>query len=113
MTETVRSLALTKLAYFGPAPVIGVPHYGPPPPLTVGQVMYRANMPFLPLSGIDRRKMLDSIVDTGKNVNAPAKSLLNAGIGALVGNFISNQLGAGPFMRGVATAVGANYGYNR
>ena len=113
MTKTARVYALYKLAYFGPAPVLGAPHFGPPPPMTVGQVMYNANMPFSPLTGVDRRKMLDSIVNSGKNVNAPAKSLLNAGIGALAGNFISNALGAGPFMRGVATAVGAINGYNR
>jgi hypothetical protein len=113
MTKTARFYALYKLAYFGPAPVLGSPNYGPPPPMTVGQVMYNVNIPSSPLQDADRRRMLDSIVNSGKNVNAPAKSLLNAGIGALAGNFISNALGAGPFMRGFATAVGAINGYNR
>jgi hypothetical protein len=80
--------------------------------MTVGQVMYNANSPMSILSQSDRRKLTDKIVGAGINVNSPAKSLLRAGIGALAGNFISNMLGAGPFMRGVATAAGAQYGYN-
>lgn len=113
MTKSARLAAITKLAYFGPAPVIGVPCYGPPPPMTVGQVMYNVNSPFSNFSAQNKRKITDRIVNTGLDVNDPAKKLLHAGIGALAGNFISNAIGAGPFMRGVATALGANYGYTK
>ena len=111
MTEAIRKEALEKLAYFGPAPVTGAPMYFPPPP-TVGQVMYGINGPMSPLSPADKRFLTDKIVNTGINVNAPGKSLIRAGLGALAGNFISNALGVGPFGRGLATAIGANYGYN-
>jgi len=104
-------MALEKLAYYGPAAVTGAPMYFPPPP-TVGQVVYNINSPTSQLSPANRRFLTDKIVDTGINVNAPGKSLLRAGLGALAGNFISNALGVGPFGRGLATAIGASYGYN-
>ena len=111
MTAEERTYALEKIAYFGPADVVGSPSYTRPP-LTVGQMMYRSGGPYSPLTPVQSRELNDSIVRTGIDVNSPAKSLLHAGIGALAGNFISNALGAGPFMRGMATAIGANYGYN-
>lgn len=111
MNGAVRRHALEKLAYFGSAPVNGVPVYLTPPP-TVGQVMYLANSPMSPLPPASGRFLTDRIVNTGINVNAPAKSLIRAGLGALAGNFISNALGAGPFGRGLATGIGATYGYN-
>ena len=111
MTESIRQEALEKLAYFGPAPVQGVPPYTVPP-ATVGQVMYGINAPYSPLSPATRRFLNDKIINTGINVNAPGKSLIRAGLGALAGNFISNALGAGPFGRGLATGIGASYGYN-
>ena len=110
MTDRIRAEALTKLAFFGPAPVPGAPYFAPPP-LTVGQAMYNVNAFGSPLSMHDKRLINDKIVNSGINVNAPAKSLFRAGIGALAGNFIANALGLGPFNRGLATAIGANYGY--
>lgn len=68
--------------------------------------------PFSPMSRPMARSLTDRIIDSGVDVNSPAKKLLHAGIGALAGNFISNMLGAGPFTRGVATTLGARYGYN-
>ena len=110
MTPDLRAKAIIKLAYFGAAPVPGAPQFTSPP-LTVGQVMYNANAFGSPLSMQDRRAFTDKVVNSGLNVNDPAKSLIRAGIGALAGNFIANALGLGPFNRGVATAIGANYGY--
>lgn len=110
MLDSTRRIALEKLAYFGPAYVAGAPSFYTPP-LTVGQVMYNINNPASPLSQSDRRLLTNKIVQTNTNVNSPAKSLLRAGIGALAGNFIATTLGAGPFTRGMATAIGANYGY--
>lgn len=104
-------MALEKLAYFGAAPVPGSPSFMHPT-LTVGQMMYRAGGPYSPLSPAQTRSLNDKIVQTGIDVNSPAKRLLGAGIGALAGNFISNAMGAGPFMRGMATGIGAHYGYN-
>ena len=103
---------LCKMAYFGPAPVFGSPVLPPPPPLTVGQVMYNVSAPGSPMSGVQQREFKDQVVHTGLNVNSPARSLLRAGVGAVAGNLISNALGMGPFMRGVMTAAGAGYGYN-
>lgn len=111
MIHAVRKEALEKLAYFGTASVSGTPVYLTPPP-TVGQMLYNVNGPYSPLSQSDKRFLSDRIVNTGINVNASGKSLLRAGLGALAGNFISNALGVGPFGRGLATAIGANYGYN-
>ena len=110
MTKEARISSIMKLAYFGPAS-LGHSSYRTPPP-TVGQTIYNINGPYSPLQPLDRRMLTDRIVDTGLNVNSPAKNLLNAGLGALVGNFLSNAFGAGPFIRGAATAIGANYGYN-
>lgn len=111
MTDVDRSRALTKLAYFGSAAVQGSPSFFPAP-LTVGQVMHDISNPFSPMSRPMARSLTDRIVNSGVDVNSPAKKLLHAGIGALAGNFISNMLGAGPFARGVATTLGARYGYN-
>lgn len=111
MTYEERMGAIEKLAYFGPAYVAGAPQYVVPPP-TVGQVMYGINGPYSPLAPATRRFLNDKITNTGINVNAPGKSLIRAGLGALAGNFISNALGAGPFGRGLATGIGASYGYN-
>lgn len=111
MNRILRERALEKLAYFGPVGVTGTPVYAVPPPPTVGQVMYGINSPYSPLSQADKRFLNDKIVGTGINVNAPGKSLLKAGLGALAGNFISNALGIGPFGRGLATGIGASYGY--
>ena len=111
MTKGARVNALMKLAYFGPASVIGRCTYRTPPP-TVGQTIYNINAPYSQIPQYEKRMLTDSIVDTGINVNSPAKSLFHAGIGALAGNFLSNALGAGPFLRGVATTLGASYGYN-
>lgn len=105
-----RKQAIEKLAFFGPAPVTGAPIYRTPP-LTVGQSLY--SLPSMNLSPYHQREIHDKIVNSGLHVNKPAKSLLNAGIGALAGNFISTTLGMGPFMRGALTAIGANYGYNK
>lgn len=111
MTSAERDSALTKLAYFGTAAVAGAPAYFTPP-LTVGQVMHDVSSPFSSLPPPLARRVNDDIVGSGVDVNSSAKRLLHAGIGALAGNFISNMLGAGPFMRGVSTALGAKYGYN-
>lgn len=75
--------------------------------------MYLAKAPKTNIPGMSGRDFTDSVIKTNVNVNAPAKSLLNAGIGALAGNFIANTLKTGPFMRGIMTAAGASYGYNR
>lgn len=111
MNSNIRRAALLKLAYFGPAWVPGAPFYQNQSPTAVGQVIYMAkqdqSMP--PMAS---RRLTDDIVSTGVNVNSPAKNLFKAGIGALAGNFISNALKAGPFVRGLMTATGANYGYN-
>ena len=112
MTPDLRAKAITKLAYFGAAPVPGMLQFTSPP-LTVGQVMYNANAFGSPLSMHDRRLFTDKVVNSGLSVNDPAKSLIRAGIGALAGNFIANALGMGPFKRGIATAIGANYGYGK
>lgn len=109
--QEIRRLALEKLAFHGSAQVIGSPMYYTPP-LSVGQVLYHVNSPYNPMTNHQKRQLIDSINGTKIDVNKPAKSLLRAGIGALAGNFISTALGAGPFMRGLSTAIGANYGYN-
>lgn len=110
MTATARTEALTKLAFFGTAYVPGTPVFAPPAP-TVGQAMYNVNAFGTPLSPHEKRVITDNIVNSGIDVNAPAKSLLHAGIGALAGNFIANTLGLGPLNKGLATAIGAYYGY--
>lgn len=112
MTKEARIAAIEKIAYIGGGyDPEGYCTYRTPPP-TVGQFMYNVNGPYSPLSSFEKRKITDRVVDTGIDVNSPAKSLLRAGIGALAGNFLANAFGAGPFMRGVATTIGANYGYN-
>lgn len=110
MTPELRTKALVKLAYFGAAAVPGMQQFTVPP-LTVGQVMYNANALGSPMSMHEKRIFMDKVVNSGLNVNDPAKNLIRAGIGALAGNFIANALGLGPFKRGIATAIGANYGY--
>lgn len=112
MTREARYAAIEKIAFYGPASVTGIPSYTLPP-ATVGQVMYGAMNPAYGLPPWKARAIMNSIVDSKVDVNSPAKKLMNAGIGALAGNFISNMLGAGPFGRGMATAIGASYGYNK
>lgn len=138
MHNDIRRKALTKLAFYGSTWVTGSPRFGIPQ-LTVGQAMYNLNSqtcnttnnnlstsniymprprttlasdPAFYASALGRRNITDQIVNTGIGVNSPAKSLLHAGIGALAGNFIANALKTGPFVRGLMTATGANYGYN-
>lgn len=112
MTRSARLAALEKLAYFGPA---ADPRHLPysRPPLTVGQIMYGIGSPACLLDAQEKRQLTDRIVGSGVDVNSPAKRLVSAGIGALAGNFIANMFGAGPFNRGIATAIGAKYGYNK
>jgi hypothetical protein len=111
MTRKDRHIALTKLAFFGPAQVQGAPAFAVPP-LTAGQVLYGVGNPAYGLPPWKARAIANGIVRSGVDVNSPARKLINAGIGALAGNFVSNMLGAGPFGRGLATAIGASYGYN-
>lgn len=110
IAKDTRQRALEKLAFFGPAAVSGSPFYTHPP-MSVGQTMYAANASSF-LSTFQKRQINNRIVATGADVNSPVKNILKAGIGALAGNFIANALKAGPFMRGMITATGANYGYN-
>ena len=112
MTRGYADIALKKLAYYGPAPVQGAPVFVQPP-LTAGQVLYGVGNPAYGLPPWKARAIANGIVRSGVDVNSPAKRLVNAGIGALAGNFVSNMLGAGPFGRGLATAIGASYGYNK
>lgn len=109
MTTLQKAQALTKLAFYGPAPVFGAPVYLPPP-VTVGQAMTDINA-IQALSAYDRRRAIDQIVATGVDVNSPLRNLFTAGLGALAGKTISKALGLSPFTQGVAATMGAQYGY--
>lgn len=109
MDFSTRVKAMHKLAFFGPAKVSGSPGFMHPP-MTVGQLMYDINAQ-AERAGNERRKYLNDIVNTGVDVNAPVRSLIGAGFGALAANGISKMLGMNPFYRGITTAIGANYGY--
>lgn len=111
MSPIFRSLALTKMAFYGDASVRGSPSYLNPS-LTVGQTLYDLNSnPYLPPHKV--REAHDSIIASGKDVNSPIKTALKAGIGAFAGNLIANKfLHSGPFMQRVLTTLGANYGIN-
>lgn len=106
-----RRFALMKLAYFGYAGVNGTPTFTTPQ-MTVGQQLYLLNSnPYLPSNQVRQAK--DSLVNSGIDVNTPLSKAIKTGIGALAGNFIAkNILKSSPFMQGVLTTLGANYGYN-
>lgn len=120
MTSAQRATALVKLAFYpgvfsgsfghpGTNPIAGSTTFFAPQ-ITVGQAMTDIGA-LQTLSMADRRRALDQIVSTGIDVNSPAKKLLSAGIGALAGKMVTKALGFGPFAQGVASTIGANYGY--
>lgn len=76
---------------------------------TVGDVMSRINAD-LSLNSFDKRKLLDSIRDTGLPISASGSRLMHIGIGALSGAVLSKYLGFSPFWRGVSTLGVAMYG---
>ncbi len=110
MNAGLRASAIEKMAFFGPAGVTGSPVFRNPG-ITVGQIMnnIRVSSSIPPM---ERRKALDGIVASGIDVNAPGHSLLKAGLGAVAANAVAGMLGAGPFLRGVSTVLGARYGYS-
>ena len=110
MNSQARASALRKLAFFGPCDVPGTPVYFAPQ-ITVGQTMTNLNaQPFI--SPFQKRQALDQIVNTGLDVNAPAKKLFGAGLGAVAGNLIGKALGFGTLGRTLTTFAGAHYGSN-
>lgn len=61
----------------------------------------------------ERRRALDSIVDTGIPVSYPISSIARGAVGAMLGQSIAKGMGMGSFWRGLGSVLGAKYGLER
>lgn len=84
--------------------------YGPEP--TVSDVLNAIGQAQTHGIGTQRQRIdaFGRVIDTGETVSSPAKSVMGAVGGGILGNFVSGLLTKNPFMKGLGTGVGAIMG---